>query len=165
MTKNTHGAVSSSRLGSGLDTPSGRGFIALLEGFRSTGGTAPGEIVGRLLEEHQVANAVSLAKLVYTDQVFGFEWRAKLWIPMFQFDAENLSLKATAQRVRSALPSPWHGWILASWFATPSAALDGCSPANMLDSDFDAVMRTASLAHALEEPDRTRWPHQVAAHA
>lgn len=61
--------------GTGLDTPSGRGFIALLEAFRATGGTAPSEVVRRLLEERKAGTAVSLAKLIYTGQVFWFEWR------------------------------------------------------------------------------------------
>lgn len=44
------------------EAPSGRGFIALLEAFRASGGTAPGEIMGRLLEEEHVGHAVSLGK-------------------------------------------------------------------------------------------------------
>ena len=48
-------------LGADFDVPSGRGFIALLEGFRATGGTAPGEIVGRLVEEYQVGNEIGRA--------------------------------------------------------------------------------------------------------
>jgi len=129
--------------GADFNVSSGRGFIALLEAFRATGGTAPGEIVGRLLVEHQVGNAVSLAKLIFTGQAFGFEWRDSLWLPMFQFDANDLTLKASAQSVRAELPSLWSGWMIASWFAGPNAQLDGRSPADVLDSDLDAVMLAA----------------------
>jgi hypothetical protein len=73
-----------------------RGFVALLEAFRTTGGTAPG-----------------LANLIHTGQVFGFEWCASLWIPMFQFAADDLALKPGAQRVRAELPPLWSGWQLA----------------------------------------------------
>jgi len=76
------------------EAPSGRGFIALLEAFRESGGTAPGEIVGRLLEEEHVGHAVSLGELICTGKVFGFEWRDSLWIPMFQFDGDDLAPKA-----------------------------------------------------------------------
>jgi hypothetical protein len=48
------------------NTPSGPGFVTLLEDFRASGGTAPGEIVGRLLADHFVGEAVSLAKLVHS---------------------------------------------------------------------------------------------------
>ena len=152
--------------GADFEAPSGRGFIALLEAFRATGGTVPGEIVGRLLEEHEVGNAISLAKLIYTGQVFGFEWRASLWIPMFQFDADDLSLKAGAQRVRAELPSLWSGWTLASWFAGPNARLDGRSPADMLDLHLDAVMRTARSLGSVDvlSLPSVRRSHEVAVH-
>ena len=148
-------------LGTAFETPSGRDFIALLEAFRATGGTATGEIVARLLEEHQVGNAVSLAKLIYTGQVFSFEWRAKQWIPMFQLD-EYLALKVGAQRVRSELPSLWSGWALAVWFAAPNTRLAGSSPADMLDSDINAVLHAAQSVHAPEGFALAQRPHQVA---
>lgn len=133
------------------DVPSGRGFIALLEAFRATGGTAPGEFVGRLLEEHQVGNAVSLTKLISTGQAFGFKWRDSLWMPMFQFDANDLVLKVSAQRVRAGLPSLWSGWNVATWFATPNVRLGGHTPANALDSDVEAVIRSAGSLKAVDQ--------------
>ena len=153
-------------LGADFDTPSGRGFIALLEAFRATGGTAPGEIVGRLLEEHQVGNAVSLAKLIHTGQAFGFEWRDSLWIPMFQFDANDLALRAGVQSVRAELPSLWSGWNVASWFAAPNARLDGHSPADWLDSDLEAVVQAAQALESVDEfsAPLARRAHEVAAH-
>jgi len=146
--------------------PNAHDFIALLEAFRATGGAAPGDIMGSLLEEHQVGNVVSLAKLIYTGQVFGFEWSASLWIPMFQFDADDLALKAGAQRVRAELPSLWSGWNLASWFAAPNAQLDGRSPADMLDPDLDAVLQSARSLESVEGFSRppVRRARQVAAH-
>jgi len=157
-------------LGADFEVPSRRGFIALLGAFRATGGTAPGGIVGRLLEEHRVGNAVSLAKLIYTGQVFGFEWRASLWIPMFQFDADDLALKEGVQRVRAELPSQWSGWTLAAWFAEPNAWLEGRSPVDVLDSDLQAVMRAARLLESVDEfslplpPPPPQRVHEVAAH-
>ena len=152
--------------GAELDVPSGCGFIALLEAFRATGGTAPGEIVGRLLEEHQVGTAVSLAKLIYTGQAFGFEWRHSLWIPMFQFDANDLVLKASGQSVRAELPSLWSGWNVATWIAAPNARLDGRSPADRLDSDLEAVVQAAQSLESVDEfpVPLARRAHEVAAH-
>jgi hypothetical protein len=145
-----------------LETPCGSSFVALLEAFRATGGTAPGDIVGRLLEEHQVGNAVSLATLIYTGQVFGFEWRASLWIPVFQFDADDLRLKAAPQRVRAALPPVWSGWAVAAWFATPNAELDGCCPADRLgtDTEGNAVLRAAQALQAAEDWAHMRVPRR-----
>jgi hypothetical protein len=153
-------------LGTDFGVHSGRRFIALLEAFRATGGTAPGEIVARLLEEHQVGNVVSLAKLIHMGQAFGFEWRNSLWIPMFQFDANDLGLKAGAQHVRAELPSMWSGWQVATWFAAPNTRLDGHSPAARLDSDLDAVVHAAqSLKSDDEFPlSLARRAREVAAH-
>jgi len=141
------------------DFPTGSGFIAMLEAFRPTGGTAPGEIVARLLEEHQPGIAVSLAKLIYTGQVFGFEWRANLWIPMFQFDADDLKLKTGPQQVRAELPPLWSGWMRAAWFASPNDWLDGCIPADELDSDLGAVLWAAKSLHRAEESSRSVGRH------
>jgi hypothetical protein len=154
-----------------MDLPSGRGFVALLEAFRATGGTAPVDIVGRLLEErlleeNKVCNAVSLSKLIHTGQAFGFEWRDSLWIPMFQFRANNLALKASAQGVRAELPPLWSGWNVAAWFAAPNARLDGRNPADRLDADPEAVLHAAQLMEPVDEfsPALARRAHEVAAH-
>jgi hypothetical protein len=130
-----------------FEAPNGRDFVVLLEAFRASGGTAPGEFLGRLLEELQTGNAVSLAHQIQTGQVFCFEWRGRQWVPMFQFDAEDLSLKIGAQRVRAALPSTWDDWMLATWFATPNGALLDRCPADMLDVDVNAVMSAAQGSH------------------
>jgi len=135
-----------------LDVPSGRGFIALLEAFRATGGTAPADVLARLLEEHQLGRACSLTQLfqlVHTGQVFGFEWRSSLWIPMFQFEAQDLALKAEAQEVRAALPQLWSGWAVAAWFAAANAHLAQCRPVDVLASDLEAVLRAASAVQSV----------------
>ena len=144
----------------------GRDFVALLEAFRATGGTAPIEIVGCLLREHQIGNAVSLARLIHTGQAFGFEWRDSLWIPMFQFDANDLALKVSAQRVRAVLPSLCSGWDVANWFATPNVRLDGHAPAEMLDLDVASVIRAAGLLKAVDQfsVPLVRRAREVAAH-
>jgi hypothetical protein len=134
------------------DLPSSRGFIALLEAFRGTGGTAPGEIVGRLLEEHLVGQPTSLATLVHSGQAFGFAWRANLWLPMFQFDGDHLGLKVGVQRVRAHFPSLWSGWTVASWFAAPNVCLAGRCPADVFDADAEAVLRAALALHSPATP-------------
>lgn len=139
------------------DAPSTDGFIALLEAFRATGGTAPGAMVARLLEEHQGGRTVSLAKRVFTHQLFGFDWRANFWIPMFQFRTGDLGVKPTAQQVRAALPADWSGWTVACWFAAPNLQLDGVSPVDALDRDFDAVLQAAGWCHASEASRAGQW--------
>ncbi|WP_291010678.1 hypothetical protein [Hydrogenophaga sp.] len=148
-------------------TPNGTGFIALLEAFCTSGGTAPGDILARLLADHQVGEVVSLAKLVHTGQVFGFEWRGSFWIPMFQFNMADLSLAATAQTVRAELPPLWSGWTVATWFATPSAQLNGHQPVDCLASESAAVLKAAQALSSAEGATSFVLPQvqAMAAHA
>lgn len=125
------------------DHPSVRGFVAMLEAFRATGGTAPAEVLGRMLDDLQGSSANNLAELLQSGQVFGFEWRASLWIPMFQLELESLELKHGPQQVRAELPPQWDSWTLAGWFAREHALLDGQRPADMLDTSPAAVMLAA----------------------
>lgn len=128
---------------SDLECPNSRSFIAMLEAFRASGGVAPGPIVGQLLGEYRVGKVVRLEELMASGHIFGFSWRANVWIPVFQFETKDLALKASAQSVRAELPSLWSGWQVASWFAAPSARMNGHSPADRLDSDLEAVVQAA----------------------
>jgi hypothetical protein len=123
--------------------PSSRGFVSLLQAFRATGGMACGQVVGQLFDKHRAGSACSLAQLVNTGQIFGFKWRSSLWIPMFQFEADNFCVKCGPQKVRSALPAQWQAWTVASWFATPYVMLDGQRPVDAFDTNLGAVMCTA----------------------
>lgn len=122
---------------------SGRGFIALLEVFRDSGGTAPGDVVARLLEDHQSGDLVSLAKSIHLGRVFGFEWRSSLWVPMFQFDTDDLTVKPAAQAVRAALPELGSGWAVAVWFASRNEMLEGRRPVDLLEDEPDRVLDAA----------------------
>lgn len=147
--------------------PSGPGFVTLLEAFRVSGGTAPGNIVGRLLADHHAGEAVSLAKLVHSGQVFGFEWRSSLWIPMFQFNAHDLSIAAAPQAVRAELPELGSGWAVAMWFALPNVQLGGRTPVDLLNTDLAAVIQAAQDGLPAQSPPFHHAPrtHQRAAHA
>jgi hypothetical protein len=125
--------------------PSVRGFVALLEAFRTTGGTAPAEVLGRMLDDLHGCPAHDLAELLQLGKVFGFEWRGNLWIPMFQFELESLEVKRAPQAVRAELPSQWAGWTLAGWFACAHTLLNGQRPVDVLDTSHKAVMHAAHL--------------------
>jgi Protein of unknown function (DUF2384) len=140
------------------EAPDGAGFITLLSALRASGGTAPSEFVNGLLQEHQFGSAAGLAELVETGRVFGFRWRAALWIPMFQFGADDMAPKPGAQQVREELPSGWSAWAVASWFAAPNSELGGHSAAAMLDTELDAVLRAARMV-ALADPFRALDVH------
>lgn len=128
---------------------SGPVFVSLLEAFRASGGTAPGDIVSRLLEDHQAGEVASLARLVHSSQIFGFDWRGSFWIPMFQFNENELSIAVAPQAVRAELPDLWSGWTVAMWFAMPNALLEGQRPVDLLRTEFDAVLNAAKVLRSM----------------
>jgi hypothetical protein len=123
--------------------PSSPGFVALLAAYRATGGTARGDDVARLLEDHRLGDFVSLAELIASRRVFGFEWRRTLWIPMFQFDLADLSVKPATGQVLQALGVPFDGWCRAAWFARPNAWLRGRTPVDLIADRLPDVLEAA----------------------
>lgn len=125
------------------NAPESHSFVAMLAAFRATGGTARGEDLARLLAEHHRGDFVSLARCMASGEIFSFCWRGCTWIPMFQFELKDLSVKHHPLEVREALPAMFSGWAQAAWFARAHDLLDGCSPVDLLDSDFPRVMHAA----------------------
>ena len=118
-------------------------FAALVNAFRASGGTARGDDLARLLEDHQQGDFVSLARLIASGHVFGFDWRGVLWIPMFQYDLRTLSIRPGPHQVLAELAGAFEGWALASWFAQPNAWLGDRKPVDLLDSDLAGVLQAA----------------------
>lgn len=128
--------------------PSTRAFLGLLKAFRATGGAAPGDVLGDMLQGPQCGGLVALARSIVARRVFAFDWRGELWVPMFQFEPDDLSLAVAPQEVRAELPAILHGWALACWFAQPHAALRGQAPVDMLRCDLPAVLEVARGARS-----------------
>ena len=125
------------------ELPTPRGFAALLMAFRATGGTARGADVARLLEDHRPGDFIGLAKLIANGDVFGFEWRHELWIPMFQFELRDLSVKPATQQVLAELGSGFDGWSCAAWFARPNSCLNFQTPVDLLATRLADVLEAA----------------------
>lgn len=125
------------------DSPTSRGFTALLAAYRASGGTARGDDVARLLEDHGLGDFIGLARLIASNEVFGFEWRSTLWIPMFQFDLHDLSVKSSAQLVLEELGAGFDGWARAAWFARPNNWLQRRKPVDLMGSSLEDVLSAA----------------------
>lgn len=123
--------------------PSSSGFLAMLTAFSASGGTSRGDTLAAVLKQHRSQENASLARLMVTGRVFCFPWRSSLWVPMFQFDLTDLSVKDSARQVRSILEPAFKEWALAAWFARPHPLLHGQLPANVVDTQFDAVCSAA----------------------
>ncbi len=120
-----------------------RGFDALRVALRASGGIADGNDLARLLEDHRLGDFVSLARLIDHDNVFGFECRRAFWIPMFQFDLTDLSLKHGAGQVVAELATVFDGWALAGWFAQSNSGLMDQRPADVLNASPASVIAAA----------------------
>lgn len=123
--------------------PSDRDFVAMRTGYRATGGIARGDDLARLLEDTQSGDLTSLARLIATGEVFGFEWHGSFWVPMFQFELRDLSAKPSVRQVQRELAQVFDGWTIAVWFAQRNSWLDEQRPVDLLDTQFPAVLRAA----------------------
>jgi len=130
------------------DSPTADGFAALRQALRGSGGVARGDDLARLLEDHCLGDFVSLARLIAQHDVFGFEFRAAFWVPMFQFDLRDLSLTNGAAPVVAQLAEVFDGWSLASWFAWPNPCLGNWRPVDVLDATPTDVLSAARIARA-----------------
>lgn len=111
--------------------------------FRATGGVVCGDDVAARMRQHERGDYVALARLIVSGAVFGFEWRHTYWIPMFQFDLQDLSVRPGPQRVARVLATEFDGWTQALWFAEPNAGLNRCRPVDLLASSLPEVIDAA----------------------
>jgi hypothetical protein len=132
------------------DFPTEDGFAALRAAFQGSGTMRERELAW-LLEDFQRDTSTSPAGLLFKEEIFGFAWGGSLWVPMFQFDLTDMSVRLGPQRVRAALGGGFKDWKLAAWFARPNPALEDWRPVNVLGPDLTAVLeaaRTDSFAAA-----------------
>ena len=125
------------------ELPSDRDFIAMLAAYRATGGIARTDDLARMLNEQRRAGLDGLAGLIARGTVFGFEWRGAFWLPMFQFEPHDLTLKPAPRQVVAELTAEFDGWAMAVWFAQPNSWLYDRRPVDLLDSQLNQVLEAA----------------------
>ena len=123
--------------------PSSRGFKALLAAFQATGGAARGDELAGLMADRQLGTLASLARNIVSGEVLSFEWRHSFWVPMFQFELDDLSLKKGPRKVLAELVKVLEPWAIAAWFAQPNSWLKYQRPVDLLDSNLSAVFAAA----------------------
>jgi len=123
--------------------PSEAGIEKLRIAYRASGGIATSDDLARLVESYAHLDVARLARLIVGGGVFGFDWQHAYWIPMFQFQRQDLSIKSGPQRVAAVLGSVFDGWTLCAWFAQPNSWLNDRRPVDLLDTEFDAVLYAA----------------------
>ena len=118
-------------------------FFAVQEALRGKGGLARADDLARLLEDCRHVDFIGLAKLMVSGAIFSFEWGGAHWIPMFQFNLADLTVKPAARSVVAELNTTFDGWSLAEWFTQPNDWLAGRTPVDLIDSDLPVVLDAA----------------------
>ena len=118
-------------------------FFAVQEALRGKGGLARADDLARLLEDCRHVDFIGLAKLMVSGAIFSFEWGGSHWIPMFQFNLADLTVKPAARSVLAELNTTFDGWSLAEWFTQPNDWLAGRPPIDVIDSDLPVVLDAA----------------------
>ncbi|HZE92735.1 MAG TPA: hypothetical protein VE029_13655 [Rhizobacter sp.] len=118
-------------------------FVAMLHGFRESGGLARGDEVADMLQRIAGHDVSHLARWIVTREVLSFQWHRELWVPLFQFNLSDMSLKDGPRRVSAELAPAFDAWNLSRWFVQPNAWLKDRSPLQVISSDASAVFQAA----------------------
>jgi hypothetical protein len=135
--------------GSGLLTglselDKGEQYISMLEAYRQHGGLARGEEVADLLRHRNTHCSIStLARSIVTREVLSFQWHTELWLPLFQFNLNDMSHKDAPRRVTAELAAAFDAWNLSCWFVQPNSWLKERMPLELIARDADAVLHAA----------------------
>lgn len=135
-------------------------FVTLLRGFRTSGGIALGNVLGRLFEDHHRGDYISWPGMLVNGKMFAFARRQRLWIPMFQLHRGNPSIETAAQKGREKLAATADAWSLGSCFPGPNDQLSCQRPADLLDRRLLAI-KGAARSCPVRNPMR-RWIDRAA---
>ena len=123
--------------------PNEHSFAALRAACQATGGLVRGDDLARTLWDRQRSDYVSLARLIASGEVLSFRWHGSLWMPMFQFEPGELTIKPAPRQVLGEFGNVFDGWSVAVWFVQPCSWLDDRRPVDLLDGDLAAVLDAA----------------------
>jgi Protein of unknown function (DUF2384) len=118
-------------------------FEAMHEAFRRSGGMMQAGDLARLLQERRHGQSASLSGLLRSAEVFAFTWASSLWVPMFQFDLSDLSVKWAPRCVRIELGLADDPWAVAQWFSQPNSWIGNRRPLDLIDTDVREVLNAA----------------------
>jgi hypothetical protein len=107
-------------------------FVNLLNAFRESGGLARASEVATQFQRRSAQDISVLGGWLVKRQAIGFEWHSKLWMPLFQFNPSDMSLRAGLAGILAELVVVYNDWDLAGWFAKPNAWLADGLPADSL---------------------------------
>ena len=120
-------------------------FISILEGYGSSGGLARAREVFALFKSRSGLGVDTLARWIAHRRVLSLEWHGEVWLPLFQFERQHMTLKPALKPVLVALNPVFTPWQLTHWCAQPHCWLNGERPVDALDTDAARVLHAAHI--------------------
>ena len=119
-------------------------FMGMLDAYRSSGGLARAQEIFTIYRAQNGSDVATLARWIVKREVISFDWQSKVWLPLFQFNRVHMAPHAGLQPVLAILNPVFSPWEIALWFTQPNPWLEGCTPANSLETRTNAVLHAAS---------------------
>lgn len=111
--------------------------------YSRRGGLLSGEEVSLLMRRHTAQPVSQLARWIVLSNIISLDNQGQTWIPLFQFEQDDMSIKPTVSAVLAELAPLLDGNELAVWFASANDWLAGASPLDTIEVDFPAVLKAA----------------------
>jgi hypothetical protein len=125
-------------------------FVTLLNAFRRSGGLARAEEVAARFKRQGIKDVSPLAGWIVKRQVISVEWQSKIWLPLFQFNPQGMSLRTGLSSILSELVALYDDWEVAAWFAQPNLWLTDALPADVLATVPAQVFNAARAERTVE---------------
>lgn len=127
--------------GSAVIAPDAR-FIALLNGFRSSGGIAAMRELRRRAR-WTLGTRPSFEQWQSEARILAIEWNGESWFPLLQFQRISMNPEPVMQCVLAEFHGILGAWDVAAWLITPTVWLEGMTPASLVRADPAGVIRAA----------------------
>jgi hypothetical protein len=114
-------------------------FVEMLRAFRRSGGLVRADVLDRA--QTRCAQWPGVDTIGST--MIWFEWSTRLWLPWFQFDPADLSLRPGPAAIIAELSPVFDGWDMAIWFARPNLWIADARPIDLIDECLPSVLGAA----------------------
>ena len=118
-------------------------FVQMLDGFRASGGLARLQEVAQRCERCGGPDIATISACLARREIICFEWQSQFWMPLFQFDLLDMTIRPQLQPIVAELSCIYTSWDLAFWFSQPNPWLADRAPADALVTDLPTVLQAA----------------------
>lgn len=115
----------------------------LLEAYRLAGGVVDSDTMLALLTPHVAQPLAHLGRWIATGRIVSFDAQGCTQVPLFQFDAEDMSIRPEVTAVLNELAPVLDADERAQWFTLANAWLRQATPLEGVRKDPGAVFEAA----------------------